>query len=151
MAGFNANMPLVQATNTLTNFGCTCSSFRCARRRGPLRRPRAGAPEGCSSPCCTSISLLCPALGSGGIRPCVVALGIWAVGMLISIVVFLVGYPIYVKLKARGCPFTRLAQVVAAAFTQRDAAVPEDPGMLYQDKELDALISTNGRLLHRVE
>jgi peptide/histidine transporter 3/4 len=26
--------------------------------------------------------------------------------------------------------------------------VPEDTGLLYQDKELDALISTKGRLLH---
>ncbi|RLN30198.1 hypothetical protein C2845_PM05G25330 [Panicum miliaceum] len=74
--------------------------------------------------------------------------GIPAIGMLVSIVVFLVGYPIYVLLKPGGSPFTRLAQVVAAAFKKRNAAVPEDPGMLYQDKELDALISTNGRLLH---
>nr|ACF84825.1 unknown [Zea mays] len=74
--------------------------------------------------------------------------GIPAVGMFMSIVVFLVGYPLYVLVKPGGSPFTRLAQVVAAAFKKRNAAVPEDPRMLYQDKELDALISTNGRLLH---
>jgi peptide/histidine transporter 3/4 len=156
------------------------------------------------------LSLLCTSLGSGGIRPCVVAFGadqfeqqkqlqdssaaeaakaeaerkrryfnlyfftmgfavllaltvvvyiqenvgwgwgfgIPAIGMFLSIIVFLVGYPLYVLLKPGGSPFTRLAQVVAAAFKKRHAAVPEDPGLLYQDKELDVLISTNGRLLH---
>jgi peptide/histidine transporter 3/4 len=74
--------------------------------------------------------------------------GIPAVAMFVSIVMFLVGYPLYVLLKPGGSPFTRLAQVVAAAFKKRNAAVPEDPGMLYQDKELDEHISTNGRLLH---
>jgi dipeptide/tripeptide permease len=74
--------------------------------------------------------------------------GIPAIAMFVSIVVFVAGYPLYVRLKPGGSPFTRLAQVVAAAFRKRRAAVPEDPGMLYQDKELDALISTNGRLLH---
>ncbi|CAN6333082.1 unnamed protein product [Urochloa humidicola] len=74
--------------------------------------------------------------------------GIPAVAMLVSIVVFVVGFPLYVMLKPGGSPFTRLAQVAAAAFRKRNVAVPEDTGMLYQDKELDALISTNGRLLH---
>uniref|UniRef100_A0A0D3G7K7 Major facilitator superfamily (MFS) profile domain-containing protein n=1 Tax=Oryza barthii TaxID=65489 RepID=A0A0D3G7K7_9ORYZ len=123
------------------------------------------------------LSLLCTALGSGGIRPCVVAFGAdqfglggrrpggeqkWsyfnlyffsmglAVLLAVTVVVYIqeTGYPLYVRLKPGGSPFTRLAQVVAAAFRKRRAAVPEDPGMLYQDKELDALISTNGRLLH---
>ncbi|KAJ1262884.1 hypothetical protein BS78_09G143200 [Paspalum vaginatum] len=74
--------------------------------------------------------------------------GIPAIAMFVSIVVFLVGYPLYVRLKPGGSPFTRLAQVAAAAFKKRNIAMPEDAGMLYQDKELDALISTNGRLLH---
>ncbi|CAL5094931.1 unnamed protein product [Urochloa decumbens] len=257
MAGFNANMityltqqlhlPLVEATNTLTNFGGTAaltpilgalaadsfagrfwtiiagSVFYQVGMVGlvvsallPSLRPPPCSPP--STPCRRAsglqlavlyLSLLCTALGSGGIRPCVVAFGadqfeqeqeqqqkqkdaaeaeaerkrryfnlyfftmgfavllavtvvvyiqdnvgwgwgfgIPAIAMLVSIVVFLVGYPIYVMLKPGGSPFTRLAQVVAAAFKKRDAAVPEDPGMLYQDKELDALISTNGRLLH---
>ncbi|KAG2627532.1 hypothetical protein PVAP13_3KG127836 [Panicum virgatum] len=59
--------------------------------------------------------------------------GIPAISMLVSIVVFVVAYPLY---------------VLAAAFRKRNAAVPEDTGLLYQDKELDALISTKGRLLH---
>ncbi|CAN6337608.1 unnamed protein product [Urochloa humidicola] len=252
MAGFNANMisyltqqlhlPLVQASNTLTNFGGTSaltpilgalaadsfagrfwtiiagSVFYQIGMVGlvvsallPSLRPPPCSPP--ATPCRRAsglqlavlyLSLLCTSLGSGGIRPCVVAFGadqfeeeqqkggaeaaeerkrryfnlyfftmgfavllavtvvvyiqdnvgwgwgfgIPAIGMLLSIVVFMVGYPIYVMLKPGGSPFTRLAQVVAAAFKKRDAAVPEDPGMLYQDKELDALIATNGRLLH---
>jgi peptide/histidine transporter 3/4 len=74
--------------------------------------------------------------------------GIPAIAMFVSIVVFVIGYPLYVMLKPGGSPFTRLAQVAAAAFKKRGVAVPEDTGMLYQDKELDVLISTNGRLLH---
>ncbi|KAL6610217.1 hypothetical protein ACP70R_040186 [Stipagrostis hirtigluma subsp. patula] len=74
--------------------------------------------------------------------------GIPAAAMFVSIVVFVIGYPLYVRLKPGGSPFTRLAQVAAAAFKKRNVALPEDPGKLYQDKELDALISTNGRLLH---
>jgi peptide/histidine transporter 3/4 len=74
--------------------------------------------------------------------------GIPAISMFVSIVVFVVAYPLYVRAKPGGSPFTRLAQVLAAAFRKRSAAVPEDTNMLYQDKELDALISTKGRLLH---
>ena len=74
--------------------------------------------------------------------------GIPAIAMFVSIVVFVIGYPLYVRLKPGGSPFTRLAQVAAAAFKKRNAVVPEDTGKLYQDKELDVLISTNGRLLH---
>jgi peptide/histidine transporter 3/4 len=74
--------------------------------------------------------------------------GIPAIAMFVSILVFVLGYPLYVRLKPGGSPFTRVAQVVAAAYKKRAAPLPEDPGMLYQDKELDALISTNGRLLH---
>ena len=249
MAGFNANLityltqqlhlPLVEASNTLTNFGGTSaltpilgalaadafigrfwtiiagSAIYQVGMVGlvvsallPRLRPPPCSPP--ATPCQRAsglqlavlyLSLLCTSLGSGGIRPCVVAFGadqfeqeqqdkaaaerkrryfnlyfftmglamllaftvvvyiqdnvgwgwgfgIPAIGMLVSILVFLVGYPIYVLLKPEGSPFTRLAQVVAAAFRKRSAAVPEDPGMLYQDKELDAPISTNGRLLH---
>jgi hypothetical protein len=74
--------------------------------------------------------------------------GIPAIGMFVSIVVFVVGLPLYVRLKPGGSPFTRLAQVAAAAVRKRNAAVPDDPAILYEDKELDALISTTGRLLH---
>jgi peptide/histidine transporter 3/4 len=255
MAGFSANLityltmqlhlPLVEATNTLNNFGGTSaltpilgalaadsfigrfwtiiagSVFYQVGMVGlvvsallPSLRPPPCSPP--ATPCRRAtglqlavlyLSLLSTSLGSGGIRPCVVAFGadqfeeqkqkdsaevakaaaerkrryfniyfftmgfavllavtvvvyiqenvgwgwgfgIPAVAMFVSIVMFLVGYPLYVLLKPGGSPFTGLAQVVAAAFKKRNAAVPEDPGMLYQDKELDEHISTNGRLLH---
>uniref|UniRef100_A0A0E0L2H8 Major facilitator superfamily (MFS) profile domain-containing protein n=1 Tax=Oryza punctata TaxID=4537 RepID=A0A0E0L2H8_ORYPU len=264
-AGFGANLityltqqlhlPLVEASNTLTNFSGTSSltpilgalaadAFAgrfwtiiagsvfyqlgmlalVASALLPSLRPAPCAPPH-SAACRRAtgwqlavlyLALLCTSLGSGGIRPCVVAFGadqfddqqqkqrqkggggggggggeavavgrkrryfnlyfftmgfavllaltvvvyiqenvgwgwgfgIPAIAMFVSIVVFVAGYPLYVRLKPGGSPFTRLAQVVAAAFRKRRAAVPEDPGMLYQDKELDALISTNGRLLH---
>ncbi|OEL26335.1 Protein NRT1/ PTR FAMILY 3.1 [Dichanthelium oligosanthes] len=147
------------------------------------------------------LSMLCTCLGTGGIRPSVVAFGadqfddqqgaeawvnrnrryfnvyfftmgsaallaltlvvyiqdnvgwgwgfgILAISMFVSIVVFVAAYPLYVRAKPGGSPFTRLVQVLVAAFKKRNAAVQEDTGMLYQDKELDALISTKGRLLH---
>ncbi|KAL5203332.1 hypothetical protein ABZP36_014284 [Zizania latifolia] len=252
-SGFAANMityltqqlhlPLVEASNTLTNFSGTSSltpilgalaadSFAgrfwtiiagslfyqlgmlelVASAMLPSLRPEPCAPQ---SPACRRatgwqltvlyLALLCTSLGSGGIRPCVVAFGAdqfeqqqkrsggaeaaagrkreyfnlyfftmgfavllaltvvvyiqdnvgwgWGFGipsiaMFVSIVAFVAGYPLYVRLKPGGSPFTRLAQVAAAAFKKRRAAVPEDPGMLYQDKQLDALISTNGCLLH---
>ncbi|CAN6351017.1 unnamed protein product [Urochloa humidicola] len=259
-AGFGANMityltqqlhlPLVDASNLLTNFGGTSSltpilgALAADSFAGRFWTIIAGSvlyqlgmvglvvsallpslrPPPCSppaTPCRRAtgwqlgvlyLSLLCTSLGSGGLRPCVVAFGtdqfdqetppeeqkkqggaaeavaerkrryfnlyfftmgvaallavtvvvyiqdnvgwgwgfgIPAVAMLVFIVVFLVGYPLYVRLKPGGSPFTRLAQVAAAAFRKRNVAVPEDyAGVLYQDKELDALISTNGSLLH---
>ncbi|KAL5662145.1 hypothetical protein ACJX0J_029270, partial [Zea mays] len=186
------HLPLVEASNLLTNFGGTSSltpilgalaadSF--AGRFGtivagsvfyqlgmlglvvsallPSLRPAPcpGAPAACQRAsgwqlAALYLSLLCTSVGSGGLRPCVDnvgwgwGFGIPAVAMFVSIVVFVVGYPLYVRLKPGGSPFTRLAQVAAAAFKKRHVAVPEDAGMLYQDKELDAFISTNGRLLH---
>ncbi|KAG8068720.1 hypothetical protein GUJ93_ZPchr0005g15043 [Zizania palustris] len=131
------------------------------------------------------LSLLCTALGSGGIRPCVVAFGadqfglggkrpggeqkwsyfnfyffsmglavllaltvvvyiqenvgwgwgfgIPAIAMFASVLSFVVGYPLYVKVQPEGSPFKRLAQVVVAAFKKR---------------KLDAAITADGRLLH---
>ncbi|KAK6942128.1 Proton-dependent oligopeptide transporter family [Dillenia turbinata] len=75
-------------------------------------------------------------------------LGIPTIAMAISIIIFVVGFPLYKKLKPPGSPLIRLAQVVVAAMKKRKAVVPSDPSMLYQNKELDAAISTNGRLLH---
>uniref|UniRef100_A0ACD5U3Y4 Uncharacterized protein n=1 Tax=Avena sativa TaxID=4498 RepID=A0ACD5U3Y4_AVESA len=145
------------------------------------------------------LSLLFTALGSGGIRPCVVAFGadqfgvggrrpgehkwsffnfyfftmglavllaltvvvyiqenvgwgwgfgIPAIAMFVSVLSFVVGYPLYVRVKPGGSPFVRLIQVVVAAIRKRKEAVPEDAAMLYQNKELDAPIAVDGRLLH---
>ena len=40
-----------------------------------------------------------------------------------------------------GSPFKRLLQVVVAAFRKRKVDVPEDAGLLYHNKELDAPIA----------
>jgi len=145
------------------------------------------------------ISLLLIALGTGGIRPCVVTfsadqfdmtktgvasrnwnlfnwysfcmglaslsaltivvyiqdnmgwgwgLGIPTIAMLMSIIVFVLGSPLYRTVKPNGSPMVRLAQVVAAAVKNRKKALPQDHELLYQNWELDAAISSEGRLLH---
>ncbi|ONI31383.1 hypothetical protein PRUPE_1G309300 [Prunus persica] len=144
-------------------------------------------------------SLLLGALGSGGIRPCVVAFGadqfdetdqkqttkIWnyfnwyyfvmgasillavtvlvyiqdnigwgwglgipTIAMFISIIIFMVGYPLYRNLDPAGSPFTRLIQVSVAAYKKRKLPLVSDPRLLYQNDELDAPISLGGKLLH---
>ncbi|GMP97907.1 hypothetical protein CsSME_00045993 [Camellia sinensis var. sinensis] len=61
--------------------------------------------------------------------------GIPAIVMAFSTLVYILGTPLYKK-------------VIVAAWKKRKEVEPEDLGMLYQSKELDALISSNGRLLH---
>ncbi|XP_050241158.1 protein NRT1/ PTR FAMILY 3.1 [Quercus robur] len=145
------------------------------------------------------ISLLLGALGSGGIRPCVVAfgadqfdetdpkqntktwtffnwyyfvmgasilvavtvlvyiqdnvgwgwgLGIPTIAMLISVITFIIGYPLYRNLDPVGSPFTRLVQVIVAAYKKRKLPSVYDPKLLYQNDELDASISLAGKLVH---
>ncbi|CAL9133237.1 unnamed protein product [Musa textilis] len=245
--GFNANMityltqqlhmPLVQASNTLTNFSGTSSltplvgaliadsfagrfwtitlgsvvyqlgmiSLTVSAILPAFRPPPCAGPAACARASAWQlmvlyVSLLFTSIGSGGIRPCVVAFGAdqfgiqhgrrpdagrwnffnlyffsmgvavltaltavvyvqdnvgwgWGLGiptmaMCISVVAFVMGYPLYIKMKPGGSPLTRLTQVVVAAFRKRNAVKPADPRLLYDDKEHDAAISTNGRLLH---
>jgi peptide/histidine transporter 3/4 len=145
------------------------------------------------------VSLLLGALGSGGIRPCVVAFGAdqfdetdpkqntktwtyfnwyyfvmgasmlvavtvlvyiqenigwgWGLGiptilMFMSIITFILGYPLYRNLNPAGSPFTRLVQVLVAACKKRNLPMVSDPKLLYQNDELDASISVDGKLLH---
>ncbi|XP_020274368.1 protein NRT1/ PTR FAMILY 3.1-like [Asparagus officinalis] len=74
--------------------------------------------------------------------------GIPSMVMFVSVVVFVIGYPLYIKIKPAGSPMTRLTQVLIAAFKKRKIAKPEDPSLLFVDKELDADISTGGSLIH---
>lgn len=74
--------------------------------------------------------------------------GVPSIAMFLSVVAFVIGYPLYIKLKPAGSPYTRLAQVVVAAFKKRKVAKPEDPKLLFVDRELDADISIGGRLIH---
>ncbi|XVF29262.1 hypothetical protein REPUB_Repub15cG0105900 [Reevesia pubescens] len=231
------NMPLVQASNTLTNFGGTSSftpligaliadsfagrfwtitvgsiiyelglvSITISAVLPSLRPPPCPTQENCQKASTLQLwilylSLLLTSLGTGGIRPCVVTfaadqfdmaksstarsgkwsffnwyyfsmgiatltaltvvvyvqenvgwgwgLGIPAIAMAISIVAFVIGSPLYKKMKPGGSPLIRLAQVIVAAVKKRKEIVPEDPNLLYQNKELDAAISVHGRLVH---
>ncbi|KAL0404774.1 UNVERIFIED_CONTAM: protein NRT1/ PTR FAMILY 3.1 [Sesamum radiatum] len=75
-------------------------------------------------------------------------LGIPTIAMGLSVVAFVLGSSLYKKIKPGGSPFVRVAQVLVAAVKKRNVVGPADPGALYTDRELDADISTNGRLLH---
>ncbi|XP_071720424.1 protein NRT1/ PTR FAMILY 3.1-like [Rutidosis leptorrhynchoides] len=75
-------------------------------------------------------------------------LGIPTIAMVVAFVIFLIGSPIYKKLKPEGSPFVRLIQVIVAAIKKRKFDVPLDDKLLYENKELDAKISKDGRLVH---
>ncbi|KAF7808896.1 protein NRT1/ PTR FAMILY 3.1 [Senna tora] len=75
-------------------------------------------------------------------------LGVPTMAMFISIIVFVVGYPMYRNLDPNGSPFTRLLQVGVAAFRKRKLRSVVDGDVLYQNDELDASISLGGKLLH---
>ncbi|KAL8227634.1 hypothetical protein R6Q57_015218 [Mikania cordata] len=145
------------------------------------------------------ISLLLTAIGSGGIRPCVVAfgadqfdetdekqktstwkffnwyyfcmgasmlvavtvivyiqdnigwgwgLGVPSIAMAVSIIGFVIGYPLYRNMDPAGSPFTRLVQVCVAAYKKRKLPTVADSKLLYENEELDASISVYGKLLH---
>eukprot|EP00262_Sarcandra_glabra_P016653 TRINITY_DN548_c0_g1_i1.p1 TRINITY_DN548_c0_g1~~TRINITY_DN548_c0_g1_i1.p1 ORF type:complete len:639 (-),score=74.60 TRINITY_DN548_c0_g1_i1:261-2177(-) len=230
------NMPLVKASNTLTNFAGTGSltaligaliadsfagrfwtitvgsiiyqlgmiSLTLSAVLPGLRPPPCQPNQTCQGASTWQlwalyISLFLQSLGSGGIRPNVVAfgadqfdmskaqraargwnffnwyyffmglatltaltivvyiqdnvgwgwgLGIPTIAMTISVVAFAFGYPLYNKLKPGGSPLTRLTQVIVAAIKKRNAVKPSDPDLLYENRELDAVISSTGRLLH---
>ncbi|KAG8481248.1 hypothetical protein CXB51_026049 [Gossypium anomalum] len=231
------NMPLVQASNTLTNFGGTASftpligalvadsfagrfwtitvgsiiyelglvSITLSAVLPSLRPPPCPTQQNCQEASTFQlwilyISLLLTSLGTGGIRPCVVTfaadqfgsdkvitgqskkwnffnwyyfsmglatltaltvvvyvqenvgwgwgLGIPTIAMIVSIIAFVIGSPLYKKIEPGGSPLIRLAQVIVAAFKKRKEAAPENPKLLYQNKELDSAISLHGRLVH---
>lgn len=73
-------------------------------------------------------------------------LGIPTISMFLSIIAFVLGYPLYRHIDPVGSPFTRLLQVSVAAFRKRNLAMVSDPNLLYQNEELDASISIDGRL-----
>ncbi|KAL0337886.1 UNVERIFIED_CONTAM: protein NRT1/ PTR FAMILY 3.1 [Sesamum calycinum] len=75
-------------------------------------------------------------------------LGIPTIAMGLSLVAFIFGAPLYKKIKPIGSPFVRVAQVIVAAVKKRNVVGLADPHALYENRELDADISTNGRLVH---
>ncbi|GMP86323.1 hypothetical protein CsSME_00039137 [Camellia sinensis var. sinensis] len=75
-------------------------------------------------------------------------LGIPTIAMAVSVIAFVLGSPLYKKVKPSGSPLVRMAQVVVAAVKKRKEVVPDGVGDLYENRELDAGVSSNGRLLH---
>nr|KYP64092.1 Peptide transporter PTR2 [Cajanus cajan] len=74
--------------------------------------------------------------------------GIPTIVMFVSIIAFVLGSPLYKTEKPEGSPLVRLAQVVVAAIKKRNETLPNDPKFLYQNRDLDAAICLEGRLLH---
>ncbi|GFP83810.1 protein nrt1/ ptr family 3.1 [Phtheirospermum japonicum] len=76
-------------------------------------------------------------------------LGIPTIAMGLSLVAFILGAHLYKKIKPGGSPFVRVAQVIVAALRKRKVVKLDDhSASLYENRELDAGISVNGRLLH---
>ncbi|XP_057785781.1 protein NRT1/ PTR FAMILY 3.1-like [Salvia miltiorrhiza] len=75
-------------------------------------------------------------------------LGIPTAAMAISLIAFLLGSSMYKKIKPEGSPYVRVVQVITAAIKKRGVAVPTGSHALYENRHLDAPISSNGRLLH---
>jgi solute carrier family 15 (peptide/histidine transporter), member 3/4 len=75
-------------------------------------------------------------------------LGVPAACMSVSLAAFVAGYPMYRRLDPAGSPFTRLAQVVVAAFRKRRVSPGEVRVRLYENDEVDRPISLYGKLLH---
>lgn len=165
----------------------------------PQLRPPPGVEASGGQLAILYISIYLCALGSGGIRPCVVAFGAeqfddsdpkqknstwkyfnwyyfamgvsmivavtvlvyiqdnvgwgWGLGvptifMFLSIISFLFGYHLYRNMDPSGSPFTRLVQVCVSAYRKRKLDMVSDPWLLYQNEEIDASISLEGKLVH---
>ncbi|KAM1109227.1 hypothetical protein ACFX15_008332 [Malus domestica] len=156
VVGFHANMisylttqlhmPLTKAANTLT-----ISVILPQLRPPPCTHDQVCEEADGGQLAILYVSLLLGALASGGIRPCVVAfggLGIPTIAMFLSVIAFVIGYPLYRNLALTGSPFTRLIQVSVAAYKKRKLSMVSDPRMLYQNNELDRPISIGGKLIH---
>ncbi|TVU11727.1 hypothetical protein EJB05_45329 [Eragrostis curvula] len=77
-------------------------------------------------------------------------LGVPTACMGVSVAAFVAGYPMYRRFEPPGSPFTRLAQVVVAAFRKRRVPVSADvdAARLYENDDMDKPISIYGKLLH---
>eukprot|EP01018_Ginkgo_biloba_P000984 Gb_03690 [translate_table: standard] len=53
-------------------------------------------------------------------------------GLIISVIIFLVGTPFYRHKVRKGNPFSRMAQVIVAAFRKWNVVVPSDPNELHE-------------------
>eukprot|EP01018_Ginkgo_biloba_P005000 Gb_01342 [translate_table: standard] len=75
--------------------------------------------------------------------------GIPTVAMAVAIVFFLYGTPFYRHKPPSGSPITRIAQVIVAAFRNRNIPLPSEVGLLYEDMgQGESLKSGQRFLLH---
>ncbi|KAI8559329.1 hypothetical protein RHMOL_Rhmol04G0163900 [Rhododendron molle] len=61
-------------------------------------------------------------------------LGIPTIVMAVSVLAFVLGSPLYRRVKPSGSPLVRLVQVIVAAVKKRKAVAPEDPSLLWFDR-----------------
>ncbi|PIN06340.1 H+/oligopeptide symporter [Handroanthus impetiginosus] len=65
--------------------------------------------------------------------------GLPTIGLVISIIIFLIGTPFYRHKVPTGSPFTKIAKVIVAAFRKWRVTIPVDPKELYElDSEVYA-------------
>ncbi|KAJ7545618.1 hypothetical protein O6H91_08G004000 [Diphasiastrum complanatum] len=74
--------------------------------------------------------------------------GIPAICMLISLVVFFMGSPLYRRKPPMGSPFAQLAQVIVAAIRKRNLELPSDSNMLYELHNEELGVAGGARLPH---
>ncbi|KAE8705456.1 Protein NRT1/ PTR FAMILY 3.1 [Hibiscus syriacus] len=68
---------------------------------------------------------------------CSLGLGIPTITMALSIIVFLIGYPLYRNLDPAGSPYTRVLQICAASFRKRKIPLISDPKFCMSTRFLD--------------
>ncbi|KAE8678359.1 ubiquitin receptor RAD23c-like [Hibiscus syriacus] len=61
-------------------------------------------------------------------------IGIPTIAMALSIIVFLIGYPLYRNLDPAGSPYTCVLQVCVSAYRKRKIPLVSDPKLLFLDK-----------------
>ena len=58
-------------------------------------------------------------------------------GLIISVIIFFTGTPFYQHKLSYGCPFTKMARVLMAAFRKRHVPLPSDPKELHELELID--------------
>eukprot|EP00249_Psilotum_nudum_P023799 c28984_g1_i4 orf=563-2095(+) len=71
--------------------------------------------------------------------------GVPAVASFLSLLIFALGFPFYRYVDPTGSPFTRLAQVVVAAFRKRNLSLSSDSDELAQDRTENSLLGGTKR------
>ncbi|KAH9316241.1 hypothetical protein KI387_024868, partial [Taxus chinensis] len=69
--------------------------------------------------------------------------GVCTIFMFISVVVFLIGTPMYRQAIPKGSAFTAIAQVFMASIKKRNLSLPSDPALLYHEQNKSKILITN--------